>query len=74
MAYGLKACSCHPLIRSPAACKLNGRPGVLTPKIAIGRPELNSRASVGRPDLIPLNMSLTLRTFSTSFEVHQPSK
>ena len=51
---------------------LSGHPGVLTPKIAVGRPELNSRSSVGRPDLLPLNFSLTLRTFSTSFEVHQP--
>ena len=32
------------------ACKLSGRPGVLTPKIAVGRPELHSRSSVGRPD------------------------
>ena len=57
-----------------SACKLSGRPGVLTLKIAVGRPELHSRSSVGRPDLLPLNLSLTLRPFSTSFEVHQPSK
>ena len=56
------------------ACKLSGRPGVMTPKIAVGRPELHSRSSVGRPDLLPLNLSLTLKTFSTCFEVHQPSK
>ena len=55
------------------ACKWSGRPGVRTPKIAVGRPELHSRSSVGRPDLLPLNLSMTLRTFSTCFEVHQPS-
>ena len=46
-----------------AACKLSGRPGVLTPKIAVGRPELHSRSSVGRPDLLPLNLSLTFENF-----------
>ena len=33
-----------------SACKLSGRPGVLTPKIAVGRPELHTRSSVRRPD------------------------
>ena len=44
------------------ACKLCSGPGILMPKIAVRRPELHS-LSVGCPDLIPLNLSLTLNNF-----------